>query len=700
MNLHLVQRLVLTILLFSGAGTVGAADLQVGLEAFRRQDYATALREWTPLADAGNSHAQFNLALLYARGLGVERDDARATALYSSAAEAGIARAQYELGLAYTSGIGVPVDTARAAHWHRKAAGQGLTEAQHGLALAYELGVGVPQDDGVAAAWYRRAAVGGHSESQFRLGLLLSDDPQRAVTDYEEAVRWLGPIADQGNPQAQWRLGTIFARGLGLAKDYAQAVPLLREAARQGNLDAQYELGLIYETGRGFRDPLEARKWYAMAARGGFRLANLKLSVDPRLRAQHIRNARIFDWIGPGPVHVRNPDEIRRGPAAPVDFAPTDDVYCDQYPRKNRGGNPKFRCFLMTGHRAEGGRYYDEFGNVQPAADAVLVLDTDRGPRPVLAAADGRGGLEPLTHREGFGRRYILPLELKIKYRSLDDPLLVFERDMYSEVAATRLLWALHYPADRMYRVRSVHCHRCPRDPFTERSPAAEGVYTTFEEVAIELRYKAGQVERYQTWVEGGWSWGEELHRLRYGPGPDEFTAEQKKHLDGLVILMNLVRQVSKPPQQNRLLCLRGNIQQLAGPFKFCPDTVLLVHDLGSAFGKRQPDSLETWRREQVWANPETCETALPLETHDEFKVRRHVIGKAGQEFILGLLDQLTDEHMRALFESAGFQAYDITLVPPGETPSPQESRAVIDAWIGAFRDKIAQIRSVACEGS
>jgi TPR repeat protein len=452
MNLHLVQRLVLTILLFSGAGTVGAADLQVGLEAFRRQDYATALREWTPLADAGNSHAQFNLALLYARGLGVERDDARATALYSSAAEAGIARAQYELGLAYTSGIGVPVDTARAAHWHRKAAGQGLTEAQHGLALAYELGVGVPQDDGVAAAWYRRAAVGGHSESQFRLGLLLSDDPQRAVTDYEEAVRWLGPIADQGNPQAQWRLGTIFARGLGLAKDYAQAVPLLREAARQGNLDAQYELGLIYETGRGFRDPLEARKWYAMAARGGFRLANLKLSVDPRLRAQHIRNARIFDWIGPGPVHVRNPDEIRRGPAAPVDFAPTDDVYCDQYPRKNRGGNPKFRCFLMTGHRAEGGRYYDEFGNVQPAADAVLVLDTDRGPRPVLAAADGRGGLEPLTHREGFGRRYILPLELKIKYRSLDDTtprIVCIECEVSTAIAARVILLPNAVPPQR-----------------------------------------------------------------------------------------------------------------------------------------------------------------------------------------------------------------------------------------------------------
>jgi hypothetical protein len=318
----------------------------------------------------------------------------------------------------------------------------------------------------------------------------------------------------------------------------------------------------------------------------------------------------------------------------------------------------------------------------------------------VLAIDDGRGGLEPLMHRESFRRQFIRPLQLKVKYRKLENPDYLLERDMHSEVAATRLLWALHYPADRMYRVRRIHCHRCPRDPFIHAEPAAEGKYTAFDEAAIELRYMAGRAENYDTWLDGGWSWGEELHRLRYGPGPDEFTAEQKKHLDGLVILASLLQHVSKRPDQNRLACLRGSIQQLAGPFKFCPDTVLLVNDIGSVFGKRRPDSLESWRQHRVWEDAESCEAALPFKTDDEYRVRRYVIGRAGQEFILGLLDQLTDDHLRALFETAEMARYDITLVSPGTVPSPETGRAIIGAWIGGFREKVDEVRTAECEGS
>jgi TPR repeat protein len=684
-------------LLVCVVGPAGTTDLQDGLEALRRRDYATAAGKLTPLAEAGNRDAQFHLARMYARGWGVKPDRARAAELYRRAAEAGLARAQYELGLAYLAGSGVPIDTDLGIAWQEKAARQGLLDAQVSLAAAYELGVAVPVNLVSAAAWYRRAAQRGHELAQERLGFLLSQHAGDPVTDYEEAIHWLRKAADRGDVRATEQLGWIYARGWCGEKDYARAIPLLREAALAGRSRAQFELGMIYEHAPGLRHPLEAREWYWRAAPRKHD-ALRRLTYDSRLRAEHLRVARIHDWDEPGPARVRDPDQLRRGPAAPVRLGLTDDVYCDFYPRRNRGGNPKFRCFMMTGPRTRGGRYYDEAGRVRDAADAVLVLDTDRGPRPVLAVGDGKGGLEPLIQREGFSRQFVAPLELKVKYRQLDDPDLVFERDLFSEVAATRLLWALRFPADRVYRVGRIHCHRCPRDPFAEKDPGPEGSYTIFEQVAIELRYEQGRAERYDRWLEGGWSWGEELHRLRYGTGPDAFSEEKKKHFDGLVVVMNLLGHVSTPPQQNRLVCLRGSIQQL-GPYKLCPDTVMLVHDLGATFGKRDPDSLTSWGSARVWADPATCEAALPAETHDEDKVERYVIGEAGHAFILGLLDQLTDEHLRALFESAAFERFDVTLVAPDRIPGPERSAEVIDAWIAGFREKVRQVRDVTCEG-
>ena len=39
-----------------------------GLKAYRAGDYATALVEWTPLAEVGHTDAQYNIGLMYAKG--------------------------------------------------------------------------------------------------------------------------------------------------------------------------------------------------------------------------------------------------------------------------------------------------------------------------------------------------------------------------------------------------------------------------------------------------------------------------------------------------------------------------------------------------------------------------------------------------------------------------------------------------------
>jgi TPR repeat protein len=69
--------LTLTILLGS-MGMSASADLQKGYTAYKSGDYATVMREWTPLAEQGNADAQYNLGVMYDNGRGVLRDYVRA----------------------------------------------------------------------------------------------------------------------------------------------------------------------------------------------------------------------------------------------------------------------------------------------------------------------------------------------------------------------------------------------------------------------------------------------------------------------------------------------------------------------------------------------------------------------------------------------------------------------------------------------
>ncbi len=94
------------------------AGLDEGVAAYNRGDYATAPREWRPLAKQGNANAQFNLGLIYSKGRGVPQDYTEAARWYRRAAEQGVAQAQYALGFMYSKGRAVPQDYAQAHMWY------------------------------------------------------------------------------------------------------------------------------------------------------------------------------------------------------------------------------------------------------------------------------------------------------------------------------------------------------------------------------------------------------------------------------------------------------------------------------------------------------------------------------------------------------------------------------------------------------
>ena len=147
------------------AGAVCAQDFDKGLRAAQSGDFATALKEWTVLAEQGNADAQFNLGVMYANGNGVVQDYKEAVKWYRKAAEQGNALAQSNLGFMYKKGDGVVQDYKEAVKWYRKSAEQGDASAQNNLGVRYGTGQGVIQDNVYAHMWFNIAASNGNADA-------------------------------------------------------------------------------------------------------------------------------------------------------------------------------------------------------------------------------------------------------------------------------------------------------------------------------------------------------------------------------------------------------------------------------------------------------------------------------------------------------------------------------------------------------
>ena len=121
---RLTASICLTLTLLVG-NPAFSADYQKGLTAYESGDFATTLREWTPLAEQGDASAQYGLGLMYAEGKGVPQDDETAVKWFRLAAEQGNASAQGNLGVMYALGKGVIKDFVYAHMWGNLGASNG-----------------------------------------------------------------------------------------------------------------------------------------------------------------------------------------------------------------------------------------------------------------------------------------------------------------------------------------------------------------------------------------------------------------------------------------------------------------------------------------------------------------------------------------------------------------------------------------------
>ena len=178
------------LLLFLLLGTPSySADFNKGLTAARNGDFATAFKQWKPLAEQGNERAQHNLGLMYQKGDGVPQDYKEAVRWFRLAAEQGLANAQNNLGWMYGGGRGVLQDYKEAVRWYRLAAEQGDAEAQTNLGWMYDFGKGVFQDFIYAHMWLNIAASNGMERARVKLKMIEANMTRSDILEAQRLAR-------------------------------------------------------------------------------------------------------------------------------------------------------------------------------------------------------------------------------------------------------------------------------------------------------------------------------------------------------------------------------------------------------------------------------------------------------------------------------------------------------------------------------
>jgi TPR repeat protein len=135
---------------------------------------------------------------------------------------------------------------------------QGNPEAQFKVGEMYETGTGVKQDKREAIYWTIRSANQKHETARFKL-LYWDLEKQGLNADNKTRLEELNNKAKQGNAQAQYYLGRIYAHGVGIHKNPDVAITWLNKAASAGVLEAELELAAVTEDKQ--REAVEERRF-------------------------------------------------------------------------------------------------------------------------------------------------------------------------------------------------------------------------------------------------------------------------------------------------------------------------------------------------------------------------------------------------------------------------------------------------------
>lgn len=222
----------------------------------------------------------FYIGTCLEKGYGTDIDHEQAEYFYrlaengeESGSEEQLGRCFYLLAMKYARGDFLEKDDKRAFELFRRAAEYKNGNAIFNLGIYYKIGKGTERDHEKAFACFDAAKEYIPEEANFQLGICY-DEGYGVEKDPEKAVKCYKTAADLGNVKALTNLGMHYYYGNGIGQNYEKAFDYYRAAAAEGNDVAQCNLGLCYFTGAGVTADVDfARDWLERAAKNGNRVA-------------------------------------------------------------------------------------------------------------------------------------------------------------------------------------------------------------------------------------------------------------------------------------------------------------------------------------------------------------------------------------------------------------------------------------------
>jgi TPR repeat protein len=189
-----------------------------------------------------------------------------------------------------------PTNFADAMAWYETEAAKGSAKAQFLLGLLSERGAnGRKKDPALAFKWFLKAAEQGHPQAQYKVAAGYNFG-EGIVADPKLAFLWYRRAAGQGVAEAQHNLAHMLLNGIGTLRSADKAARLYAENARHGFGPSQLALAFLYLQGIGVAaDMADAWAWFRAAeTRGVAGVAKARADIEKQLSPNDLKRAKIL----------------------------------------------------------------------------------------------------------------------------------------------------------------------------------------------------------------------------------------------------------------------------------------------------------------------------------------------------------------------------------------------------------------------